>query len=287
MSKILDHVYGPVWFRVGFTLRLWAVAGAGNRDLQVTYRQVIPRVKPASTGRLFRWTDELIQIMLAELTDNPKIKQGLFPGMGTVGLDNDGTSITKSNSCLKKEYHYMLAEVMLRADTLEYKLQFDNDLKEAAGRDFLVSKLKKAKDLMRETGARLTSEEQIDISMKTHHSMMAWSKVKKILPRFFTLALVKDPTSHLGTSPIETDASKDVDSADEKEEDELHSSEDDLPEKVIFLKQKQPSDTSNLRSTGSKVKGGSEKATLGKSGQKGQNPVEKFVDLTKAEELTT
>ncbi|KAJ3727610.1 hypothetical protein C8R42DRAFT_656032 [Lentinula raphanica] len=286
-------------------------------------------------GERLKWTDELVQIMLAELTDNPEIKQGLFPGPGTVGLDNDGAPVTKSNSRPKKEYHYMLAEAVFGADTSEYKLQFDNDVKEAAGRDLwstrvknkleeLVSKFKKAKDSMGETGAGLTSEEQIDMSMKNHLTT-AWSKVKKTLPCFFTLRDIigERPnitpvglgnndtpidTSFLhinssksssfddsflsgGTSPIETDASKDVDSADEKEEDELNSSEDDLPEKVIPLKRKQPSDTGDSKSSGSKVKrgpkeGGSEKAALGKSGRKSQNPVDKFVDLTKAEELT-
>ncbi|KAJ3719236.1 hypothetical protein C8R42DRAFT_673211 [Lentinula raphanica] len=232
-----------------------------------------------------KWTDELVRIMLAELTNNP---QG--------------------------------------SDTSEYKLQFDNNMKEAVGRDLwsmrvknkleeLVSKFKKAKDSMGETGVGLTSEEQIDMSMN-NHLMMAWSKVKKTLLCFFMLRNIfgERPnitpvglgnndtpidTSFLhinssksssfddsflsgGTSPIETDASKDVDSADEKEENELNSSEDDLPEKVISSKWKQPSDTGNLKSSGSKVKRGPKEG----GSEKSQNPVDKFVDLTKAEELT-
>ncbi|KAJ3816910.1 hypothetical protein F5880DRAFT_1512225 [Lentinula raphanica] len=239
-----------------------------------------------------------------------KSSKSLKP-MGTTKKGQRG----KAKEAEKEGEHLKYDTAVFGADTSEYKLQFDNNMKEAVGRDLwsmrvknkleeLVSKFKKAKDSMGETGVGLTSEEQIDMSMN-NHLMMAWNKVKKTLLCFFMLHNIfgERPnitpvglgnndtpidTSFLhinssksssfddsflsgGTSPIETDAYKDVDSADEKEENELNSSEDDLPEKVISSKWKQPSDTGNLKSSGSKVKrgpkeGGSEKVALGKSG---------------------
>lgn len=60
----------------------------------------------------YRWAVSLCDTLLKEITDNPEIKQGLYPGPGTVGRDDDGNTITKSNVLRKADYQYMLAEAV-------------------------------------------------------------------------------------------------------------------------------------------------------------------------------
>ncbi|KAK7463486.1 hypothetical protein VKT23_006834 [Stygiomarasmius scandens] len=144
-----------------------------------------------------KWTDDLTETMLKELTDNPEIKQGLFPGPGTVGKDVDGNTVTKSNTLAKADYQYMLAEALFAHERFKYKASFDKDKMNAKGRAWwagkikskleeLVGKVKECKKMMGETGEGLTSEEQIDMSQENALTT-AWSKVKKICPQYFTL----------------------------------------------------------------------------------------------------
>ncbi|KAJ3912411.1 hypothetical protein F5877DRAFT_84838 [Lentinula edodes] len=145
-----------------------------------------------------RWTEDMTDTLLTELTDNPQIKQGLFPGPGTVGLDEDGHIVTKSNTLMKVDYQFMLAEAVFSRENFGFSERFKSDKKTSKGRSWwagkikskledLVDKWKQCKKMMGETGAGLTSEEQIDLTKEkfSDHSM-----VKRMLPQYFTLVQI-------------------------------------------------------------------------------------------------
>ncbi|KAJ3859797.1 hypothetical protein EV359DRAFT_86004 [Lentinula novae-zelandiae] len=128
-----------------------------------------------ASGRV-SWTVALQETLLKEISDNPEIKQGLFPGPGTIGRDEDGNPITRSNSLLKSEYYFMLSTAVFGNETSKYYAAFDLESKEAAGRDLwtkqvknnveaVVKNYKKWKEIMGQTGEGLTSEDQIDMSL--------------------------------------------------------------------------------------------------------------------------
>ncbi|THV04472.1 hypothetical protein K435DRAFT_774435, partial [Dendrothele bispora CBS 962.96] len=144
-----------------------------------------------------KWTQDLTDTLLSELTDNVEIKQGLFPSPGTVGLDEDGNAVTKSNTLTKTDYQFMLAEAVFSREDCGYKETFDGGKDTSQGRTWwagkvkskledLLSKYRECRDLMGETGQGLTGEEQIDMSQKNALTD-AWTKVKKTLPQYFTL----------------------------------------------------------------------------------------------------
>ncbi|KAE9388617.1 hypothetical protein BT96DRAFT_1004008 [Gymnopus androsaceus JB14] len=102
----------------------------------------------------------------------------------------------KSNSKTKIKYQYMLAQALFTNNEWGYKRLFENNIKEVSGQAWWANKIKlklehikakvqKAMAQMGETGAGLTSEEQIDMSLQ-NSLMTAWSKIKKSCPWYFT-----------------------------------------------------------------------------------------------------
>lgn len=79
---------------------------------------------------------------MQELTDNPEIKQGLYPGPGTMGMDCDGNPITKSNSKPKAEYQLMLAQALFGNADHGYQTQFEADAREVSGQKWWANKVK-------------------------------------------------------------------------------------------------------------------------------------------------
>lgn len=80
--------------------------------------------------------------LLQELTDNPEIKQGLYPGPGTVGVDADGNPVTKSNLKTKAEYQYMLAQALFSNSKYGFSMRFEKDIQTPAGQAAWAHKVK-------------------------------------------------------------------------------------------------------------------------------------------------
>ncbi|KAE9397024.1 hypothetical protein BT96DRAFT_996205 [Gymnopus androsaceus JB14] len=124
-----------------------------------------------------KWTPELTDALLQELTDNPEIKQGIYPGPGTMLKDENRNAMTKSNSKPKSEYQFMLAEALFSNEQHGYHTKFKTNVEEAVGwlwwgnkvktrLEYMQHKVMTAQALMGETGVGLTSEDQIDMSLE-------------------------------------------------------------------------------------------------------------------------
>lgn len=113
---------------------------SGSKD---RVRCVQEKINPIENWLLIqRWNDALVEILLKELTDNPEIKQGLFPAPGTVGRDKEGNPVTKSNSRPKNEYYFMLAQAVFGDENSKYKDIFANEAKDASGKDIWATRIK-------------------------------------------------------------------------------------------------------------------------------------------------
>ncbi|KAJ4465951.1 hypothetical protein C8J55DRAFT_493217 [Lentinula edodes] len=104
---------------------------------------------------------------------------------------------------MKVDYQFMLAEAVSSRENFGFSKRFESDKKTSKGRSWwagkiksklkdLVDKWKQCKKMMGETGAGLTSEEQIDLT-KENSLTTAWlniAKVKRMLPQYFTLVQI-------------------------------------------------------------------------------------------------
>ncbi|KAE9387910.1 hypothetical protein BT96DRAFT_947992 [Gymnopus androsaceus JB14] len=275
-----------------------------------------------------RWNDALVEILLKELMDNPEIKQGLFPAPGTVGRDQEGNPVTKSNSRPKNEYYFMLAQAVFGDENSKYKDIFANKAKDASGKDIwatriknkleeLVRKYKKHKKDMGETGAGLTSEDQINMTL-TNSLTTVWSKVKKAFPQYFTMheivgecpnitpvglgnnnseidtsILRSSPDINLSSQNPSTPAANldDFDIGTDSEKGEVDVDEDaDGPESEKRKKWKRENRGSIELVSSQRPKFGPKEPKSEKvvkpTRKAATNPIERFVDLSKAEEVT-
>ncbi|THU76361.1 hypothetical protein K435DRAFT_879312 [Dendrothele bispora CBS 962.96] len=130
------------------------------------------------------WTEALHDTIIKEITDNPEIKQGLFPSPGTVVYDADG-NIVKSNSKPKTEYHWKLARLVFEQDE-KYEEVFEATTQTVAGQTNMIKKVNQAKAYLGQTREGLTSEEQIDMSL-TNGFTTKWAEIQETVPYFFDM----------------------------------------------------------------------------------------------------
>ncbi|KAJ3862654.1 hypothetical protein EV359DRAFT_65448 [Lentinula novae-zelandiae] len=252
----------------------------------------------------------LQETLLKEISDNPEIKQGLFPSPGTIGRDEDGNPITRSNSLPKSEYYFMLATAVFGNETSKYYAAFDLE-------SCVVKNYKKWKEIMGQTGEGLTLEDQIDMSLSNSFTT-AWSgpgKAKKNFPYYFIvreivgehpnitpvgLGNAKTPIDtsflHENTisspecygSPVWSDAEGN-DEDEDKEEDKSDNSDEETPGKSESIPMKRKRGDSMDQTISAKPRRGPKQATLEKAVkpmQKSTNPLDRFADISKAEEAT-
>ncbi|THU79017.1 hypothetical protein K435DRAFT_811066 [Dendrothele bispora CBS 962.96] len=148
------------------------------------------------------WTTDRIDALINGITDNPEIKQGLFPSPETVAHDQYG-NIVKANSKPKTEYNWKLAKVVFEFDE-DYADVFMSTTGATAGQNYwagkiknkleeMIGKVNKYKNEMGETGAGLTSAEQIDMSLTngftTKWAMLTYptasAQIREDCPYFF------------------------------------------------------------------------------------------------------
>ncbi|THU88118.1 hypothetical protein K435DRAFT_866582 [Dendrothele bispora CBS 962.96] len=184
------------------------------------------------------WTTDRIDALINGITGNPEIKQGLFPSPGTVVHDQYG-NIVKANSKPKTEYNWKLAKVVFEFDA-DYADVFMLTTGATAGQNYwagkiknkleeMIEKVNKYKNEMGETGAGLTSAEQIDMSL-TNGFTTKWAQIREDCPYFFevrnllgerpnqTPKLLDGLTKLVDTSDGEGSISEGSDEEDEIEE---------------------------------------------------------------------
>ncbi|KAF7307936.1 hypothetical protein MKEN_01154500 [Mycena kentingensis (nom. inval.)] len=147
-------------------------------------------------GRIkdIEWTSELTSKIIASIKENDEAREILFPGTGTVRVNEQG-KVIKPNGKKKKDGIMLVVEDVFGADDSEYKELYLATIGTTQGKDAWYLKLKNRLDrlatkfresakTMTETGAGITREEEIDMSLK-NKTTDAWAIVREQFPWFF------------------------------------------------------------------------------------------------------